>query len=84
MSAKQSPPCGVSKFHVDQEKGFARGANLGLDRHDAKAGPQLMNQGQIGTVRPSGLDQKLNALLIHLKEWSQRLLKGAIDLHSRL
>lgn len=43
-----------------------------------------MNQGQIGTVRPSGLDQKLNALLIHLKEWSQRLLKGAIDLHSRL
>ena len=60
-----------------------RGANLGLYRHAAQVGTQLTNEGQIGAVGPGGLDQQLDAMLIHLEEGPLRLLSRAIDLCSR-
>jgi hypothetical protein len=83
MTPKEAPPCAVGEFHIDQEKGLPSGANLCLYRHAAEAGTQLTNEGQIGAVGPGGLDQQLNAMLIHLEEGPLRLLTRAIDLSSR-
>jgi hypothetical protein len=83
MTPKEAPPCAIGEFHVDQEEGLTRGANLGLYRHAAEAVTQLTNEGQIGAVGPGGLDQQLNTLLIHLEEWPKCLLNRSIDLFSR-
>jgi len=74
MILNEFPPSAAGEFHVDQEKGLLRGANLRLCRHASKAGAELTDKGQIVPLGPGGLHQQLDALLIHLVQRPQSLL----------